>query len=165
MVLVDARSEYVDARTTKAEVDAFSAALNTQATVYAVARRLGIARLFGASLVDQPLVPDDTATEMALLQTGPAAIEETTLEGLARAADDTELANSTLGSTPLVVIAASESLENTPNWTGAQHSLAALSTKAQLVVAEPSGHYVQLQQPNVVIDAVRNVVADVRKQP
>jgi pimeloyl-ACP methyl ester carboxylesterase len=162
MVLVDARSEYVDANTSKADADAFSAAIGTQATVYTVARRIGVARLFGASLADQPLVKNDVATEMVLLQTQPAAVSETVSEGLARAADDATLANSKLGSMPLAVIVASDSLQNTPNWPAAQKQLSQLSTAGELVIAQNSGHYVQLEQPNVVIDTVRTILARIR---
>ena len=165
MVLVDARSERVDALSSKADTDGFSAALQGQATMYALARRLGIARLAGAGLIDEPLVPPSVATEMVLLQTNPGAIEETTAEGLARSADDAVLATATLGSMPLVVIAAADSMSNTPNWPAAQAGLAALSTKGRLVVAEHSKHYVQLDDPNVVIDSVSEVLASLRNEP
>lgn len=165
MVLVDARSEQVDAAASPADVDAFRAALEGQAVMYAVARRLGLARLFGASLVDQPLLSPAIASELALLQTQPAAIAETTAEGLARSADDAALASSTLGSLPLVVIAAEASMVEIPGWAAAQQALAKLSTQGRLVVAEHSHHPVQIEEPNVVIDAVREVLASVRGEP
>lgn len=164
MVLVDARSEYIDAATSKTDADAFSAAIGAQGTIYTVARRLGVARLFGASLAGQPLVKNDLATEMVLLQTQPAAVAETVSEGLARATDDDTLANSGLGSMPLAVIAASDSLENTPNWPTAQKQLSKLSTAGELVVAQHSGHYVQLEQPNVVINSVRAILVRARNK-
>jgi pimeloyl-ACP methyl ester carboxylesterase len=162
MVLVDARSERVDVLTSPADAEAFRSALGGQATMYSVARRFGIARLFGAGLVDEPLIPPALATEMVVLQTNASAIEETTQEGLARAADDSALARSTLGSMPLIVIAASDSMLNTPNWPAAQSALAALSTRGRLVVARHSAHPVQLEQPKIVIDAVREVLAETR---
>lgn len=162
MVLVDARSEYVDAHASKAEADGLSAGFQAQGGLYTVARRLGIARLLGASLADQPLVPTATAAEMVLLQTSPSAVDETIREGLARSTDDVTLAAATLGSRPLAVIAASESLQDTPHWVEAQRLLSTLSTKGRFIVAEHSNHYVQLQQPNIVLDAVRDVLADLR---
>ncbi|MEO9230876.1 MAG: alpha/beta hydrolase [Devosia sp.] len=162
MVLVDARSEYVDTRTSPAETAAFGAALSGQATMYSVARRFGIARLFGAGLIDQALVPSALATEMVLLQTNPNAIEETTAEGMARATDDVALGASTLGSIPLVVIAADDSMANIPNWPAAQAAMADLSSKGRLVVAHHSSHTVQLDAPDVVIGAVREVLAVAR---
>ncbi|MBN9316620.1 MAG: alpha/beta hydrolase [Devosia sp.] len=164
MVLVDARSEHVDALTPRAEADAFGLTLSMQGSLYALARRFGVARAFGASLVGEPLVPPAIATEMALLQTQTAAIDETTREGLVRATDDATLASSTLGSIPLAVIAASASMAEIPNWSTAQRELAALSTRGRLVIAEHSGHAVHIEQPRIVIDAIRQVVSEVRAE-
>jgi pimeloyl-ACP methyl ester carboxylesterase len=162
MVLVDARSELVDTLTPKAETDAFRVGIQMQGALYTLARRFGVARAFGAALVDQPLVSPDIAAEMVLLQTRSAAIEATTKEGLARSADDAALAGSTLGSMPLVVIAAAASMAGIPNWPTAQRELAALSTQGRLVVAEKSGHAVHLDQPGIVIEAIGEVLAKVR---
>ena len=162
MVLVDTRSERIDALTSAEENNGFFAALKGQGTMYAVARKLGLARLIGASLVDQKLVPDAVAGKMALLETQPSAIEEATAEGMARAADDAALTATTLGTMPLVVIAAGASVSDTPHWLEAQQALAALSSNGRLVVAEGSRHAVQMDQPEVVLDAIREVVAGVR---
>lgn len=162
MVLVDARSEHVDALTPKAEVEAFQVALGVQGALYSVARRVGVARAFGASLAGVPLLPPAIATEMALLMTQADAIDETTKEGLARSANDAALASARLGSMPLVVIASAASMDEIPNWSEAQQDLAALSTRGRLVVAEHSGHAVQLEEPGLVIDGISQVLAEVR---
>lgn len=162
MVLVDARSEHVDALTPKAEADAFGVALAMQGTLYTLARRLGVVRAIGASLVGEPRVSRAIAAEMVLLQTQAAAIDETTKEGLARSADDAALTDADLGSVPLTVIAASASMAEIPNWSTAQRELAALSTQGRLVVAEHSGHAVQLEQPGIVIDGISQVLAAIR---
>lgn len=159
MVLVDARSEIVDAT---ADMKGFALALEGQATVYSLARRFGIARLFGAGLVGEPLVPAALATEMVLTQTQPNAIAETTAEGLSRSADDEVLATTDLGALPLVVIAAGESMRNLANWPEAQRAMAKLSTKGQLVVAETSQHGIHIAQPKVVVDAINDVITQVR---
>jgi pimeloyl-ACP methyl ester carboxylesterase len=160
MVLVDARSEIVDAT---ADMQAFAAALEGQAAQYSVARRFGIARLFGGGLIDLPLVSPALATQMALFQTNPAAIAETTDEGLNRTADDKSLASANLGAMPLVVIAAGDSMRNMPGWSEAQTAMAGLSTHGQLIVAERSSHAVHLVEPKLVIDAALSVLADVNK--
>ncbi len=164
MVLVDARSEHVDALTPKTEVDAFHAALRMQGTIYSLARRFGVARAFGASLASAPLLSPAIAAEMVLQQTQDAAIDETTKEGLARSADDAALADTTLGSMPLVVISAAASMAEIPNWPMAQRELAALSTQGKLVVAEHSGHTVQIEEPAIVIDGISQVIALVRSE-
>ena len=160
MVLVDARSEAVEANS---DMKAFAAALDAQAGLYAVARRLGIARLFGAMLIDVPQLPPSLATEMALAQTNASAIAETTLEGLSRTANDQALASASLGSLPLIVIAAGESMRSIPGWPAAQKAMTALSTKGQLLIAENSSHAVQLVEPSLVIDAALSLVAEARK--
>ena len=43
-------------------------------------------------------------------------------------------------------------------WQEMQEELAALSSGSQLVVAEKSGHHVQLQQPELVIEAIRQIM-------
>lgn len=159
MVLVDARSEVVEANS---DMNGFAAALNAQGAVYTVARRLGVARLFGAAFMDLPHLPPALATQMALAQTESDAIAATILEGLSRTADDASLASAKLGSIPLIVVAAGERMRNVPGWSAAQEAMAALSTNGRLVVAEHSGHAVHLVEPEIVIDAALSVVAEAR---
>jgi pimeloyl-ACP methyl ester carboxylesterase len=159
MVLVDARSEIVDAN---ADMKGFAAALEAQAAAYSLARRLGIARLFGGKLIALPLVQPALATQMALFETGSTAIAETTQEGLNRATNDKALASASLGSIPLVVIASGESMANLPDWPAAQKAMARLSTNGRLLVAEGSGHAIQLEQPAVVINAVDHLIHALR---
>jgi pimeloyl-ACP methyl ester carboxylesterase len=158
MVLIDARSEAVEAA---ADPQTFAAALDAQATLYALARSLGVARLFGGAILDMPLVPPASATRMALFATNLAAIAETTQEGLNRTADDGALAATSLGSMPLIVIAAGENMGD-PAWAAAQNAMSGLSTNGQLVVAEGSGHAVHLDQPATVVDAINRLVDAVR---
>src|SRR5262245_13873343 len=47
-------------------------------------------------------------------------------------------------------------------WQALQDELAALVPGARHVIATTSGHYIQLQQPELVIEAIRQVVAGVR---
>jgi pimeloyl-ACP methyl ester carboxylesterase len=164
LVLVDARSEYVDAHTSAAEAGAFPQALQTEGAMYAVARRLGIARLFGATLLQTPpSLPAETRTAMALTTTQPQAIAATTAEGTQRAADDGALqAAPLLGNRPLIVLASEENMTQTPFWPEAQQQMAALSTNGHLIVVAGSRHYIHWDHPAVVIDAVRQVVEQAR---
>jgi pimeloyl-ACP methyl ester carboxylesterase len=61
---------------------------------------------------------------------------------------------------PPETVAAQERL-----WQDLQAGLAALTPGARHVVAAESGHYVQLQQPDLVTAAVREVVEAVRRAP
>jgi hypothetical protein len=48
-------------------------------------------------------------------------------------------------------------------WEAMQEDLAHLSTRSTQTVAKNSGHYIQMDRPDVVIDAVRNVVDQARQ--
>lgn len=158
MVLVDTRSEKIDAVTPPEEAEAFAATLKRQANVLTLARKLGLVRLIGSILVDEPSLPPGVATEMTLLQTQPQSLRATTDEGLARSLDDAALTGTSLGEIPLVVIAARDSMAGIPGWAEAQAELAASSREGRLVVAESSSHLVQIDQPEIVIDAVLSVI-------
>lgn len=165
MVLVDARSEYVDAFTRPAEDRAFIEAIAAQGRQYAVARRFGIARLLGTGLAGVPTIPPATRTQMALLSTQESAIAATIGEARARSASDIELrATPTLGALPLVVLVSDQSIAMVPNWAEAQRRLAALSSAGRLVIASGSSHAIQWDRPSLVIDAVREIIAGARSR-
>lgn len=163
MVLVDARSEYVDANTSPAEVQAFQQSLAAQASQYRLARSVGLIRLIGASVWGGPTMPRELRTEGMLLTTAQRSVDATTAEGLERAADDAQLeAAPSLGDRPLIVLAAEQNMTATPHWAEAQRRQAALSTNGRLIVPAGSGHYIHWDHPAVVIDAVRQVIDDLR---
>jgi pimeloyl-ACP methyl ester carboxylesterase len=165
MVLVDARSEIIDQQMSVDDTNGFNAAIKGQSLIYSFARHFGLARLVGGALIGVPRVPAATAHEMVLLQTNAAAIDETYREGIARSVDDDVLAGQTLGNLPLMVIAAEDSMTSVAGWVGAQEALAHLSTNGSLVVATGSGHYVQLEQPDLVTAAINQVVSAARARP
>ncbi len=163
LVLVDARGEYVDAHTWPAEAAAFQQGIARQGTMYGIARALGVVRLVGASQWGPPALPAQTRLAMALFATGQHDLRATAAEAQQRAADDGQLqAAPGLGARPLIVLASGQNMEQIPNWPEAQRRQAALSTHGRLIVVTGSGHYIQLEQPPVVIDAVRQVVAQAR---
>lgn len=159
MILVDARSETIEANS---DMETFAKGLEAQGTTYSLARTFGIARLFGGATMGLPLVPPALATQMALFATDPAAIAETTAEGLSRIDDDPVLATQSLGSMPLAVVAAGENMQD-PEWATAQDAMSKLSTRGQLIIAHGSGHAVHLQSPAIVIDAIRSVMDEVSR--
>lgn len=165
MVLVDARSEYVDANTSPAEVQAFPRASATQAILYRVARSVGLVRLIGAGFWGAPAMSREMRTEGMLLTTSQRGVDAQTAEGLERAADDALLqAAPSLGDRPLIVLASEQNMTATPYWAEAQRRLAALSTNGRLIVPGGSGHYIHWGQPALVIDAVRQVVEATRSR-
>jgi pimeloyl-ACP methyl ester carboxylesterase len=165
MVLVDARSEYMDANTSPAEVQAFQQVLAAQASQYRVARSLGLVRLIGASLWGGPEMSREMRTEGVLLTTSQRGVDATTDEGLERAANDAQLeAAPSLGDRPLIVLAAEQNMTATPYWAEAQRRQATLSTNGRLIVPAGSVHAIHWEQPTLVIDAVRQVIEDVRSR-
>jgi pimeloyl-ACP methyl ester carboxylesterase len=163
MVLVDARSEYVDEHSSPAEAQAFQRAIAAQGTLYGLARTVGLVRLLGASLEGAEAMPAATRLEMALFASGQRGLDATSAEALERATDDGQLqAAPALGDLPLIVLAAGQSMEQIPYWPEAQRRQAALSTNGRLIVVEDSGHAIHAEQPALVVDAVQQVVDEAR---
>jgi len=48
-------------------------------------------------------------------------------------------------------------------WQELQAELAKLSSNSQMLVAEKSGHGIQVDQPGLVVDAIRQMVQSVRR--
>lgn len=69
-----------------------------------------------------------------------------------------------LGEMPLVVLmAALSSVEGTRDpWIDDQRELAQLSSNSVLVSAEKSGHFIEQDQPAIIVEAIRQVLAAVR---
>ena len=91
-----------------------------------------------------------------------------------RSAEVRDLQITTLENLPLIVLSAGlpdaipafSDAENQQYWQelmAEQSELTALSSEAKQVVANQSGHHIQLDQPVLVIDAIREVVNMVRK--
>lgn len=72
-----------------------------------------------------------------------------------------------LGDLPLVVLRrgkeAAPPSEEDLSWRSFQASLAKLSTRGQLIVAENAGHVIPYDSPEVVADAVKKVLGEVRR--
>lgn len=163
MVLVDARSEYVDARTSPADAQGFKKLYALLANVYKAARGLGLMRLIGASVVGAPTLSTETRTAMALIAYAPRSQDAGTAEAIQREANDAQLAAApSLGDRPLIVLASEANMLSEPNWPAAQRRLAELSTQGRLIVPAGSSHYIHWDHPAVVIDAVVQVVEQVR---
>jgi pimeloyl-ACP methyl ester carboxylesterase len=64
---------------------------------------------------------------------------------------------------PLAGLSEPENQQYERTWQSMQSELAALSTRSERVTAARSGHYVQLDQPEVVVDAILRVVLAARR--
>ncbi|HEX8228963.1 MAG TPA: alpha/beta hydrolase [Chloroflexia bacterium] len=77
-----------------------------------------------------------------------------------------------LGDLPMIVLAASEFRIRIPDprfgsfmqnmWHNLQRELAALSSNSRFVAVEDSGHFIQIDRPQAVIDAIQELVEQVR---
>ena len=70
---------------------------------------------------------------------------------------------SSLGNLPLIVLSQGSkdsevSDERVQRWASLQLDLTKLSSNSQRIVAEDSGHLIQLDQPELVVDAVQQIV-------
>lgn len=177
MVLVDAQHEEQFSRlstTIQQGVKAMFAQSNQMLPLYRVVVATGIGALVPAigALADTPQLPSPAREAVsALALTDPEFIE-------ARAAEQDAIFDSleqvraahitSLGNIPLIVLyrgiddsptPGMTPEENQQRWFGLQTELAALSPQGKLVLAEQSGHHIQLDQPNLVIDAIEQVLA------
>lgn len=65
---------------------------------------------------------------------------------------------------PLTVIVAQRSIDDTDGlWLELQQEVASLSTKSKLIIAEKSGHIVSGDEPEVIIDAILEMIEEVKK--
>lgn len=67
-----------------------------------------------------------------------------------------------LGSKPLAVLVQGKRGTSAPsdeNWMALQRKHAELSGNSRLIIAKQSGHNIQLDQPDLVVDAIRRVIA------
>lgn len=167
LVLVDSRHESVDAALTADEQAAALVRAERDGQLYWLLGRLGVMRLFGARLAagtspGAAELDPRTATLLMLHASRSQDIAAMLAESAAMTADDERLrAARPLGALPLVVLAADSSLRDA-GWRAAQETQAKLSSNSRLVVVSRSSHFIALDQPRAVADAVGLVLASAR---
>lgn len=65
-----------------------------------------------------------------------------------------------LGDRPLIVLTQTDRVRDF--WTKLQQDLSKLSSNSEWIAVEDAGHFIQLDRPQVVIDAVHRVVEATR---
>jgi pimeloyl-ACP methyl ester carboxylesterase len=133
-----------------------------------------------AAIPAPPRLPDDVADRYrALMATGTAVdtmlAELATIEQIHGEARDSDI--STLGDIPLVVIRHGEPTPPFPPelgiseedmgryeevWQELQEELAAMSSRGRLMVAGGAGHLIHHERPDLVVDAIHELVTAVR---
>ena len=99
-----------------------------------------------------------------------AAVNEFENEELAGLRADRAKSQHPLGDMPLIVLTRGKSEKDGPDGKAFEEehrrdhtAIATMSRNGKLIIAEQSGHHVQLDQPELVIKAIRDVLATVRK--
>jgi pimeloyl-ACP methyl ester carboxylesterase len=82
------------------------------------------------------------------------------IENAPGSAELVDAATRSLGDRPLVVLTAGNP---SPDRVRDQEEVCALSSRGRHVVAAASGHWIPLEEPGLVVDAVREVVSEVRE--
>jgi pimeloyl-ACP methyl ester carboxylesterase len=180
MVLLDAQHEDQFARlptTIQQEVRAMFAESNQTLPLFRFLVATGIGAMVPAisALADTPQLPSPAReTVTALVVSDPKFIEARAAEqdAIFESLEQVRAAHITsLGNIPLIVLyrgiedSPTPGLtpeENQQRWLALQTELAALSPQGQLVLADRSGHHIQLDQPELVIDAIEQVLTATR---
>jgi hypothetical protein len=122
--------------------------------------RIGLARLLAGQIVNQNQPPGVQSAYTAFSVT-PRAVQTWADEGaglpesLAQAG-----AVKTFGDVPLIVL--TSSLNQQTGWQTMQLELLQLSSKSQQMIADKSGHNIEIDQPEVAVAAILNMVSQLR---
>lgn len=161
MVFVDSAHENV----TEA-VPEFASALQAQGSMqstFAALARVGVTRVFGASLVSgmspdfpQALVPHIPVMYSAkAFQTGNRELQALT-DTWAQIRESRAVQPQ--WNVPMAVLYAAESVEMMPAWDDLQTDLTTLSTQSEIIFAAGSGHFIHYSEPALVLNAAQRIV-------
>jgi pimeloyl-ACP methyl ester carboxylesterase len=174
MVLVDSLYEEPAVRPpalTKANQDSAG-----QFRMFAFLNSTGIMALL-PQYIPNPGLPDDAYAQLQAT-TATTGFFETLLAEMSAAEESRAkvraLRITSFGNMPLIVLSRglwesipqlsdAEYQQLTAEWQAMQSALPALSSKSKQIIAEQSGHFIQLDQPDLVIDAIREMVEALRK--
>ena len=138
-------------------------ALNAARGVTALVSRGGLRRQDEEILAPVSKLPQHVRPMLKWMWTQPRFFEAlgSQIESVCASAADAPLAPD-YGDLPLVTVSATNASERRR---GLQESLAERSARGRHIVAEHSGHWIPLDEPNTVVAAIREVVEMVRAEP
>jgi pimeloyl-ACP methyl ester carboxylesterase len=175
LVLVDSAHEEIDIRlpesAAKANLD-----LAGQLRMFALLSSTGIMALV-PQYIPNPGLPEDAFAQYQAIMATTRGLETSTAEinaGEKSYAEMRALHMTSFGNIPLIVLSRghwdvisllsdADNQQSWEVWQEVQSELAALSPGAKQIIAEQSGHYIQLDQPDLVIEAIREIVDLTRK--
>jgi len=180
IVLLDARHETINSRMPPAWKN-LEAAGKGMYQFMLLASKLGVLNLLGRLMGEKAAPPAvmkiPREIRSTYLEVGfqPSYFQSNLDELAASAESDQQVsAAGSLGSLPLTVIRhgipdlfarmpAEQAKQSEQVWQELQADLAKLSSNSQILIAQESGHGIQLDQPGIVVDAVRQMVETVRR--
>lgn len=175
LVLVDSAHEEIDIRlpesAAKANLD-----LASQLRIFSLLSSTGIMALV-PQYIPNPGLPDDAFAQYQAIMATTRGLETSTAEIIAGEKSFAEmraLHMASFGDIPLIVLSRghwdvvpllseAENQQSWEVWQEVQSELAALSVDAKQIIAEKSGHYIQLDQPDLVINAIHEMVDSLRE--
>jgi hypothetical protein len=163
-VLVDARHEDYDASIGNDAIALEIAQTEQFRSLQVAMRRFGVTRALGPWLrSNAPPEVSGLPIEYFLLQGQPASAEANSSENRSKLESNAQLRAqaATLGSIPLVVLMRGRPEPDPAEWSAwqaAQRTMAASSTRGHLEVADQSGHAIHMEQPDLVVAAVRQML-------
>jgi len=170
MVMVDSAHEEIDIRLPKSAMKA-NLEMAGQLRMFALLSSTGIMAL-APQYIPNPGLPDDAFAQYQAIMATTRGLETAIAEIIAGEKSFAEmraLHMASFGNMPLIVLSRGHwdvipSLSDAENqqswevWQEIQSEQAALSSGAKQIIAEQSGHYIQLDQPGLVIEAIRDIV-------
>jgi len=175
MVLVDSLHEEFPNRLPEV-IDEGNHIAIRQLRTLAILSSTGIIALVPQSIPNFGLPDDAYAQSQAVMATTSffeTSIAETTAESES-VAEAHVMQMTSFGDMPLIVVSRgrwdpfsffsdTENQQYWEGWQATQSELAQLSSEGKQIIAEQSGHFIQLEQPDLVIDAIQEVVEATRK--
>ena len=66
---------------------------------------------------------------------------------------------------PIIVLTADHKLtvDQNKKWVDFQSDIASLSNKSKQIIVKDSGHFIQLEKPQIVVDAIKEIINEVKK--
>lgn len=180
IILLDARHEVINSKMPPAWKKMETAGKGLYRFML-LASRLGALNFLGKLMGDKALppivkkLPPEIRTTYLEVGFQPRFFQSNLDELAACNESDSQLKTSgTLGNLPLIVIRhgvpsmfagmpAEQAKQAEQVWQELQADLLNLSSNSRLIIAEKSGHGIQTDQPDLVVDAIRQIVDSVRK--
>jgi pimeloyl-ACP methyl ester carboxylesterase len=123
--------------------------------------RIGLVRLFADPLGLKPALPPGVQKAFTAFSVTPRSVQAWADEGSGMLDSGSQArAVKSFGDLPMIVL--SRGLDLNPDWQAMQSELLQLSSNSQQLIAEKSGHNLEIDQPEVAIAAIVKMVKQLR---